>query len=531
MQTNKKQFIKHAYCIVFCAIAVALALASQPSYRVLVHAYEPPTADLELVLHETMHETIVPNALNQFPLRIYNHGESDVTNPTIMVERNELQTLHGVIGVVPSMGYLDYTIGLMLPGSKISIAFTVYKDGLVEENTQNNTTVRDFLLTTVRIVGYTAQLMQNSLLFSIEIENKSLVLAENIVVAITSNDDTEAVFANLFVPILAANQTKIIQLSVDSFKITFNQLLNFEASIIVLMSDATINTLHQIDYAPENNRIDVLFSQNSLEQGQHLELFESSITLKVGQSYLLNYINFSGMQLSFESQNAAVVSVQSGTLRAHQVGQTQVVVSNGTLTEVLTVNVQANPYALVLNGEASISLLLGSSYAELGAIAYENENQTAVGRLRIFGQVNTNAIGLYQINYLYVVQNEVVVSQTRTVAIKPAQPTGIARFGRISGYIAIGSIAVLYNSQMQEVARCIAANNGYYYFNNLQNGNFYVVAQSNGVESESLLFTITDSNASSNIIDSSWLIVVGSILAVTAILLPTFLGRRRKKVL
>lgn len=106
-----------------------------------------------------------------------------------------------------------------------------------------------------------------------------------------------------------------------------------------------------------------------------------------------------------------------------------------------------------LNGDAYMSVVVGGEFVDEGAVAKEGEEEKEV---TVSGNVNVNAVGVYELKYSAVNKDGYPGSATRTVAVIPtAEEAGVNIAGnyRYNG-----------GSQIAEITKYAP---GFYYMNNI----------------------------------------------------------------
>jgi len=90
-----------------------------------------------------------------------------------------------------------------------------------------------------------------------------------------------------------------------------------------------------------------------------------------------------------------------------------------------------------LNGSQYVSIVKGGTYTDAGATAKEGSNDLKVTTT---GSVNTNVVGVYNINYSATNKDGFEGSTARTVIVLPSADAGIDISGKYSGYSTTATI-------------------------------------------------------------------------------------------
>ena len=147
----------------------------------------------------------------------------------------------------------------------------------------------------------------------------------------------------------------------------------------------------------------------------------SSITLEYGSTY-----SEAGATATDNVDGSVSVSV-SGDVNTSKLGTytitytaTDSVGNTATKTRIVSV-VDTAPPVIVLNGNSSITLEVGSAYSEAGATATDNVDGSV--SISISGSVDTNAVGTYTITYTATDSSGNTATKTRSVEVIPKQIT------------------------------------------------------------------------------------------------------------
>ena len=454
--------------------------------------------DLEIEVPDVDTSTFTPNSTQSITIRIYNNGNIAVENPSITVNINGVETVYEIVEIIPGLSYIDYELSVVMPETKTNIMFSIEKENLIESDLLNNTANIDLMKTDLAICGYSITRTNNGLQIDVTIENKSYVDANNIILSLTKYSDIDTIFDSLNISSLTAKTEATYILNIENADITYNELEVFWSKLFILTTDKTIYTVEDDDYNKDNNVLSLSLRRAQLEGDETLVVLNEEIYLTINQSAMLSYIYTGTGTLEISSSNPQIIDIVDNQITAITSGNSTITLTDGTVSETISIIVEENRYSLSLKGDSTQYILQGQTYVESGVTCIDNNEQTQ-GTVRIINTMDTDIIGTYEINYEFIVDDNVVATASRIVIIQPLKAYASITGGIISGYALNNSTVIIYDSNNDEVARTIAQN-GQFTFTELSNlGEYDIVVLVEGVQSEAINITFNETRNNSNL--------------------------------
>lgn len=160
----------------------------------------------------------------------------------------------------------------------------------------------------------------------------------------------------------------------------------------------------------------------------------SAVTINLGSEYIEQGAT------AFDDRDGEVSITISGNVDTSTIGEYLITYSaqdeaGNAASAIRTVAVvlppDVTPPTIALNGESSLSIIVGTEYVEQGATATDDRDGSV--SITISGEVNTNAVGNYVLTYTARDSSGNSASVTRTISvIAPTNPISLSAIGNLS---------------------------------------------------------------------------------------------------
>ncbi len=296
------------------------------------------SSDLSIEILTPDYSLMRPDEAYMFTLRVRNAGLINVTSALIKAFIGDSFAAEATVPVVLGNGYTDVALSITLSNGYGLVTFTVEKDALSEDGSDNSAQTEVLLYNAAIAKDYSVETnADGSVTFSLAVANGGAVDISNLEIRLTGYSNPLNVVGSRVIALLRAGEEEAVQLTVAKASVLYNANNEMWLKVYAVKENGGVYQIAADDFDISDNVRGLLAARQTFDGGSMLAVLTQTLTLSVGSSAYFDFVYTGDGEINVSSGDPSIFSVNGRVVTALKAGTANLSITDGFETKTITV--------------------------------------------------------------------------------------------------------------------------------------------------------------------------------------------------